>query len=1096
MRTGGKNMNAKRISLTLVIAILLTAMTSVLPVFSTASAETNENLTVSEALFENVSMNVGSDETERNFIWHSSSVFGALEFAEYSGNGFPSEYKTIETTVTRFNGKYVHRATVYGLDYETSYVYRFRSGDTVSEPRVFDTDPIDHFNFIYVGDPQIGAYGPAKDTANWKATLAKATEMFPGTSLLVSAGDQTDVSTNTIQLEGLLAPDQLDSLAFATSIGNHDYNSSFYKNYFNLPNTQTDGKVYGKSEAGGDYWYTYNNVLFLHINTCNISWAEHKEFMQKAIAANPDVTWKIVITHYSFFGAGEYYINEQIGQRREQFAPLVDELGIDAVLSGHEHSYARAYMINNGTTPDNANGPQSSVTDHEGVFYLTAGSSSGSKFYKILDDAYTPHVAYKLKDTIAFSNVEVDKNSFKITTYSSTDGSVIDSFEIIKHKTLTNVDPMNEDVADKKNYETNGTSSKYPNASGKLTDGKLAQGTSSTDTAYVGFDSTTTQYKSKGYGSVTVDLGSVKDVDRFVAYVATSKGGSSIKAPKSMAVYVSENGTNYTSAGTVSITDDSKNNCIPVTLRLDKAVSARYVQFRFVANGTLAMVAEVDVFKHHVHTQADWTTLIEPTYHLPGTKVKRCIACGTAYEYEFSPRLELPEGNTNVALGKKYDNSPLYKKDNNEKYPDETGTTMTDGVLASEGAIYSAAEYMGFNINDDFYKANGYFCITVDLEANYYLNKFVAFTASKAATAGVVAPKNVAFYVSEDRENWFYAGDVSPVDTDAQPMVAAEITLENAVYGRYVQYRFKPTTSFVMVAEIEAHKTDVEEHEHIPGVWIEVMAPTLEKEGRQVKNCTICGVRTDDGVIPKLDASAYGKNLALGKTYTSSNPYVHASDGKVRYPDENGKSMTDGKVAPDDATYSHEAFFGLYARNQDYVSAGYFHFTFDLGREFDLRRFTVYTSSAYNMAAGLGAPKSFEVHVSDDGKTWKFAGSVLPEDSMDISCIAINVVLEKAVTARYVQFRLVASNTFLMVAETEIYGFDPRETADKIVGDVNGDGAIDKFDYILVKRYVMGTITLNDSQTDAADVNGDGKLDKFDYIFLKRHVMGTYKIGG
>ena len=64
-----------------------------------------------------------------------------------------------------------------------------------------------------------------------------------------------------------------------------------------------------------------------------------------------------------------------------------------------------------------------------------------------------------------------------------------------------------------------------------------------------------------------------------------------------------------------------------------------------------------------------------------------------------------------------------------------------------------------------------------------------------------------------------------------------------------------------------------------------------------------------------------------------------------------------------------------------------------------------------------------------------------------------------------------------------------------ICGDVTKDGAIDKFDYILVKRAVLGTYMLDGIQTSAADVNHDGTVDKFDYILVKRHVMGTYVIG-
>ncbi len=63
-----------------------------------------------------------------------------------------------------------------------------------------------------------------------------------------------------------------------------------------------------------------------------------------------------------------------------------------------------------------------------------------------------------------------------------------------------------------------------------------------------------------------------------------------------------------------------------------------------------------------------------------------------------------------------------------------------------------------------------------------------------------------------------------------------------------------------------------------------------------------------------------------------------------------------------------------------------------------------------------------------------------------------------------------------------------------MIGDINGDGEIDKYDYIYCKRAVLKTITLNDDQNEAADVNGDGKINSYDYILIKRHVLKTYVI--
>jgi hypothetical protein len=65
-----------------------------------------------------------------------------------------------------------------------------------------------------------------------------------------------------------------------------------------------------------------------------------------------------------------------------------------------------------------------------------------------------------------------------------------------------------------------------------------------------------------------------------------------------------------------------------------------------------------------------------------------------------------------------------------------------------------------------------------------------------------------------------------------------------------------------------------------------------------------------------------------------------------------------------------------------------------------------------------------------------------------------------------------------------------------LVGDVTGDGVINVYDYVAVKRAVMGTLDLDEVQRKAADVNGIDGINVYDYVLVKRHVMGTYVIKG
>lgn len=64
----------------------------------------------------------------------------------------------------------------------------------------------------------------------------------------------------------------------------------------------------------------------------------------------------------------------------------------------------------------------------------------------------------------------------------------------------------------------------------------------------------------------------------------------------------------------------------------------------------------------------------------------------------------------------------------------------------------------------------------------------------------------------------------------------------------------------------------------------------------------------------------------------------------------------------------------------------------------------------------------------------------------------------------------------------------------KIIGDLNSDGRIDTIDYLLLKRFVLGTYNPPVMDHDVADVNGDWEIDSLDYLLLKRYVLGTYRI--
>lgn len=63
-----------------------------------------------------------------------------------------------------------------------------------------------------------------------------------------------------------------------------------------------------------------------------------------------------------------------------------------------------------------------------------------------------------------------------------------------------------------------------------------------------------------------------------------------------------------------------------------------------------------------------------------------------------------------------------------------------------------------------------------------------------------------------------------------------------------------------------------------------------------------------------------------------------------------------------------------------------------------------------------------------------------------------------------------------------------------VKGDLDGDGAADATDYMLLKRAVLGTYELQGASSRAALLTGQPTPEAADYMLLKRAVLGTYKL--
>ena len=432
-----------------------------------------------------VSLTPGADETQLNFAWYSKTESGkaatpVVHFGTDKDHltAFTGKAAQVDDSLTDGVAYDYNHVTVTGLEANTTYYYTVEKN-------------FDSVKMLYVGDPQIGASkgqpqngealtagsGAANTAARndafaWNRTLEIATAQNPGVNFIISAGDQVNKTGQAKEEEyaGYLSPAVLAGLPVATTIGNHDSLNPDYTYHFNNPNATENGKT----QAGGDYYYSYGAGLFIVLNTNNYNVAEHEKTIQEAIASAPDAAWRVVTIHQDIYGTGLDHSDTDGMILRTQLTPIFDKYDIDVVLQGHDHTYSRSKLLygdgqTHGTYEfrlnadgsdydwDNAFNTQTdekiplypeegdtastalhdafqadngcytiedttgnTVVNPKGTLYMTANSASGSKFYELIP-TQQDYIAERSQNWLpSYSVIDMDSDSFSITTYQIT----------------------------------------------------------------------------------------------------------------------------------------------------------------------------------------------------------------------------------------------------------------------------------------------------------------------------------------------------------------------------------------------------------------------------------------------------------------------------------------------------------------------------------------------------------------------------------------------------------------------------------------------------------------------------------------------------
>lgn len=345
-------------------------------------------------------LGVGANASQRVVSWYTSANTAqsvqVAPTADLVDGEFPATAITFAATVAAnaVNGGYNAHAAISGLQENTAYSYRVGAEGAWSAIYTFKTQAFDGaFDFLFYGDPQIGSSGDtAKDGAGWEDTLKVSLAANPDAELLVSGGDQVETANTESQWNAFLASDKLRQYPWAATIGNHDVGGKAYDQHFWTPNTDRSAPFYSgnaNTQSGGDYWYVYKDVLFIHLNSNaynNGSDAAHVSYITDVVDAHgADAKYTVLVYHHAIYSPASHANDGDNQVRRRDFPTAFSNLGVDLVLQGHDHSYSRSYALKNGQKADTAEQPGANqvATGPGGVIYVTGNSASGSKYYDL-----------------------------------------------------------------------------------------------------------------------------------------------------------------------------------------------------------------------------------------------------------------------------------------------------------------------------------------------------------------------------------------------------------------------------------------------------------------------------------------------------------------------------------------------------------------------------------------------------------------------------------------------------------------------------------------------------------------------------------------
>lgn len=411
----------RRKAISIITALFIAASGAAFSTVPVSAASQDQNAAYNVIL--SVTGNAASSMT---VTWHDKAG-GTSQKVIYGTSASLTRANSVAASKTQIKSEIplndsIYSAQITGLTPGTTYYYCVDNGKKRTDVKTFTTaqraggsSASGGASFVYMGDIQVSRDAESEFSL-WGKSAKNVYKLNPDVQFGILGGDIVDSGVSEKQFGYFLnnASEVFSYIPMFSTNGNHESNFSesgkpeLYLDMFTLPQNGPDGF---KEEI---YSFDYENC---HITVLN-SWifsGEQKvtdadlkrvnDWIEKDLSSSTaDVS--IVVMHHPAYALASDNVSAKV---YDSWRPLFENNGVDLVLCGHQHVYARSYPLTAGR-----------IDVENGVTYVMG--VSGQKFYSSADETKQERVEY------GRANCQIVRTSGKQITLTTVDadGNEID----------------------------------------------------------------------------------------------------------------------------------------------------------------------------------------------------------------------------------------------------------------------------------------------------------------------------------------------------------------------------------------------------------------------------------------------------------------------------------------------------------------------------------------------------------------------------------------------------------------------------------------------------------------------------------------------